>query len=86
MSKTRTVATAGALLLACTWARALAQKSGHIHKEERHFKVTPPASIKEAWSLTSIKVKDAEHLLASKQTEAVHEHQGSPQSPSNASF
>jgi hypothetical protein len=43
----------------------------HDH-EERHFKVTSPANVREAWSLIA-RIKDAERLLAEKQTEAVHE-------------
>jgi hypothetical protein len=49
-----------------------AQTKEHGH-EERHFKVTPPANVREAWLLVATKVKDAERLLADKQTEAVHE-------------
>jgi len=73
MTKTWTTVMAWTLLLACTWVPALAQKSEHTHKEERHFKVTTPVDIKAAWLQISTKVSDAEKLLANKQTEAVHE-------------
>ena len=73
MNKTWTTFIAWTLLLACTWAPALAQKSEHTHKDERHFKVTTPVDIKAAWLLISTKVRDAEKLLADNQTDAVHE-------------
>jgi len=41
--------------------------------EERHFKVSQPVNVGEAWLLIATRVKDAERLLAEKQTNAVHE-------------
>jgi len=54
---------------------ALAQKKdNHAHgKEERHFKVTPPADIKAAWTLITTKTAEATKLLAEKKVEPIHE-------------
>jgi hypothetical protein len=54
---------------------ALAQgKAEHDHgKEAKHYKVTPPADIKAAWTLVTTKVAEAEKHLADKETETVHE-------------
>lgn len=54
---------------------ALAQKKDdHKHgKEEKHFKVTPPADIKAAWTLITAKVAEAGKLLADKKVEPIHE-------------
>ena len=68
------VATVAALALA---APAWAQKKdahGHGHgKEEKHFKVTPPADLKAAWTLITTKVAEAGTLLADKKVEPIHE-------------
>lgn len=54
---------------------AVAQKKDdHAHgKEEKHFKVTPPADIKAAWTLITAKVEEADKLLADKKVEPIHE-------------
>jgi hypothetical protein len=49
-------------------------KAEHDHGEEaKHYKVTPPADIKAAWTLVTTKVAEAEKHLADKKTEPVHE-------------
>jgi len=53
---------------------AMAQKKDHDHgKEKAHFKVTPPPSLKEAWTLITTKVAEAEKHLADKKLEPIHE-------------
>ena len=55
-------------------APAMAQKKDHKHeKGESHFKVTPPADVKAAWTLITTKVAEAGKLLADKKVEPVHE-------------
>jgi len=52
----------------------LAQKKhDHAHGKDKHFKVTPPADIKAAWSLITTKVAEANRLLADKKVEPIHE-------------
>ena len=49
-------------------------RAEHAHgKEAAHYKVTPPADLKAAWSLIVTKVQEGEKRLAEKQMEAVHE-------------
>jgi len=64
-----------ALTLALGYAApALAQqKKDHAHGEESHFKVTPPADVKAAWTLIAAKVGEVEKSLASKQLDPIHE-------------
>ena len=52
---------------------ATAQKKEHSHGKESHFKVTPPADIKAAWSSLAAKISEAEKSLAAKQLEPIHE-------------
>ena len=52
---------------------AAAQKKDHAHAKESHFKVTPPADVKAAWTLITTKVSDAEKSIAAKELEPVHE-------------
>lgn len=53
---------------------AVAQKKDdHGHGKESHFKVTPPADLKAAWSLISAKVAEAEKSVAANNVESVHE-------------
>lgn len=54
---------------------ALAQKKDdHGHgKEQKHFKVTPPADLKAAWTLITAKVEEANKLLADKKVDPIHE-------------
>ena len=52
---------------------ATAQKKDHSHGKESHFKVTPPADVKAAWTLITTKVSEAEKNLAAKQVEPIHE-------------
>lgn len=49
------------------------QKKDHAHGKESHFKVTPPADVKAAWTLIATKVADAEKSLAPKQLDPIHE-------------
>jgi hypothetical protein len=51
---------------------ATAQKKHHAQEKESHFKVTPPADVKAAWTLITTKVSDAEKSIAAK-LEPVHE-------------
>ena len=51
---------------------AIAQKD-HDHGKEAHFKVTPPADLKAAWTLITTKVSEAEKSLAAKQLDPIHE-------------
>ena len=53
--------------------QALAQKKEHAHEKEAHFKVTPPADVKAAWTLITSKVSEAEKSIAAKELEPVHE-------------
>jgi len=62
-------ALAVAIALACP---AIAQKD-HDHGKESHFKVTPPADLKAAWTLITTKVSEAEKSLAAKQLDPIHE-------------
>jgi len=65
------LAAAGSLAIALP---ALAQKKDdHGHGKESHFKVTPPADLKAAWSLISTKVAEAEKSIAENKIEPVHE-------------
>ena len=64
----------------CTLAMAIAlagpataQKKVHAQEKESHFKVTPPADVKAAWTLITTKVSDAEKSIAAKELEPVHE-------------
>ena len=52
---------------------ALAQKREHEHGKESHYKVTPPADVKAAWTVITSKVNEAEKNLAAKELEPVHE-------------
>ena len=52
---------------------AIAQKKDHEHGNELHFKVTPPADVKAAWTLITSKVSEAEKSLAAKQFDPIHE-------------
>jgi len=53
---------------------AVAQKKDdHGHAKESHFKVTPPADLKAAWTLLSTKLGEAEKNLIEKKVEAIHE-------------
>jgi hypothetical protein len=52
---------------------AIAQKKDHEHGKESHFKVTPPADVKAAWTLITTKVSEAEKSLAAKQFDPIHE-------------
>ena len=53
---------------------AVAQKKDdHGHGKESHFKVTPPADLKAAWSLISTKLAEAEKSVAANKIEPVHE-------------
>lgn len=52
---------------------AVAQKKDHEHGNELHFKVTPPADVKAAWTLITSKVSEAEKSLAAKQFDPIHE-------------
>lgn len=69
------------LAYACAFAVALGyagpalaqQKKDHTHGNESHFKVTPPADVKAAWTLIATKVADAEKSLAAKQLDPIHE-------------
>ena len=65
-------ASACALAIATALAGpAAAQKKDHA--KELHFKVTPPADVKAAWTLITTKVSDAEKSIAAKELEPVHE-------------
>ncbi len=65
-------ASACALAIAIALAGpAAAQKKDHA--KESHFKVTPPADVKAAWTLITTKVSDAEKSIAAKELEPVHE-------------
>ena len=67
-------ACACALAIAVAYAGpATAQKKDHSHDKESHFKVTPPADVKAAWTLITTKVSEVEKNLAAKQLEPVHE-------------
>jgi hypothetical protein len=52
---------------------AIAQKKDHEHGKEPHFKVTPPAHVKAAWTLITTKVSEAEKNLAAKKFDPTHE-------------
>jgi len=52
---------------------ALAQKREHEHGKESHYKVTPPADVKAAWTVITSKVNEAEKNIAAKELEPVHE-------------
>jgi len=68
------LAYAYALALAVVHAGpAIAQKTEHMHAKESHFKVTPPADIKAAWTMITSKVNEAEKNIAAKDLEPVHE-------------
>jgi hypothetical protein len=66
------VAVTAAILCALATTTLAQDKHGH-GKEEKHFKVTPPADIKAAWSLITAKLADAGKLLAEKKVEPIHE-------------
>jgi hypothetical protein len=68
------VAALAALALAfCNYAVAQG-KHDHGHgKEEKHFKVAPPADIKAAWTLITAKTAEAAKLLTEKKVEPIHE-------------
>ena len=44
-----------------------------ITARSSHFKVTPPADLKAAWTLITTKVSEAEKSLAAKQLDPIHE-------------
>jgi len=50
-----------------------AQKKHDHAKEEKHFKVTPPATLKEAWTWVAAKTAEAEKHLVDKKLEPIHE-------------
>lgn len=54
-------------------APAVAQKKHDHDKEEKHFKVTPPATLKEAWTWITTKTAEAEKHLSDKKVDPIHE-------------
>jgi hypothetical protein len=69
-----TLATVAAVVLALSTPTQAQKQDDHGHdKEEKHFKVTPPADIKAAWTLIAAKVAEVGKLLADKKVEPIHE-------------
>lgn len=59
--------------VACGGPAIAQQKKDHAHGKESHFKVTPPADVKAAWTLITAKLSEAEKSLAAKQLDPIHE-------------
>lgn len=68
-----TYACALAVAFACGGLALAQEKKEHGHGKESHFKVTPPADVKAAWTLITGKVSEAEKSLAAKQLDPIHE-------------
>jgi hypothetical protein len=69
----RLVAACAMVFAIASAGAAVAQKEEHAHEKESHFKVTPPADVKAAWTLITSKVSEAEKSIAAKELESVHE-------------
>lgn len=73
MSLRAMAAVAAALCLTIATPVVAQKKDAHGHGKETHFKVTPPADLKAAWTSIATKLDEADKNIASKNVEPLHE-------------